>query len=206
MSLKKNFSTSPGKDKMNKDPRVKDLTPIMKGAGFTVLDFVVGAFVGGAIGSALGKWSILAGVATNYIGHRYEIHAVSSMGVGMMACGYANPKGTVNGVEGTADDMYGLEGAKDRAIAYGKNFAQKLWLDKVIPALKEDATPVSGLGEVQYFVYPNEAPVGQLDMSALERLESQLKQSAQQYAAKQPAVTGFEDVEGLEGALEQRIY
>lgn len=207
MTNLKKFLTSPGKAKMKKDPRFsekdKDGNSNFINVGFTFHDILLGAFVGGAIGSAFGKWSLLAGVAVNYLGHRMELYPLSSMGIGMMACGYAAPKGS--GVNGTVQEMEGLEGAKDRALAYSKSFAQKLFLDKVIPALKDDAAPVSGLGEVQYFVYPNETPVGQLDMSALERLEAQLNQSAKQYAAKS-SMSGFGDVEGLEGALQEAIY
>lgn len=200
-------SISPGKAKLSGHSRIKGLHPVAKNAGFTALDFCIGAFVGGAVGSALGRWSLLAGAVTNFLGHHYEVHAVSSMGVGMMASGFQAkvPSAATNGVDGTEADLLGLKDAKERVLSFGKGFAQKMWLDKVVPSLKPAAS-VNGLGEVQYFVYPNETTVGELDISALERLEAQVKQSAQQYAAKQSPVTGIGDVDGLEGAIEERIY
>jgi hypothetical protein len=61
---------------------------------------------------------------------------------------------------------------------------------------------------VQYFVYPGSTnqealPVGEVDMSALDQIEKQIANNAQQYAKKQEAkpVSGqfSEEVNGLSG-------
>lgn len=202
---KNKYAVSPGKGKLGDAIKKKGGTSKVElSAGFTVLDLLVGAALGGLTGAALGRWSLLAGAALNFAGNYWEQHAVSSFGVGMMASGFQAkaPTAATNGVDGT-DDLFGLADAKDRAIAYGKGFAQKMWLDKFIPSLKPAG--VNGLGEVQYFVYPNENPVGAIDMSALDQLEAQVSASAQQYSGKQQ-VSGLGYVDGFEGLDDDKIY
>lgn len=205
MKAKNKYSVSPGKQKLVDEVKKRGASKVESAAGFLVLDFLVGAALGGLTGAALGRWSLLAGAAINVAGNYWEQHAVSSFGVGMMASGFQAkaPSAATNGVNGTDDDLLGLNDAKERALAYGKGFAQKMWLDKFIPSLKPSG--VNGLGEVQYFVYPNENPVGAIDMSALDRLESQVSQSAQQYAGKQQ-VSGLDEMEGIEGLDDDKIY
>lgn len=205
MKTKNKYSVSPGKQKLVDEVKKRGASKAESAAGFLVLDFLVGAALGGLTGAAFGRWSLLLGAAVNVAGNYWEQHAVSSFGVGMMASGFQAkaPSAATNGVDGADDDLLGLNDAKERALAYGKGFAQKMWLDKFIPSLKP--TGVNGLGEVQYFVYPNENPVGAIDMSALDKLEAQVSQSAQQYAGKQQ-VSGLGEMEGVEGLDDDKIY
>lgn len=206
MKTKNKYLISGAKRKLNEIADKKGITNKFERIGtFTIQDLLVGALAGGTVGAAFGRWSLLAGVAANITGHLVEWHFLSSFGVGMMASGFQAkaPSAATNGVDGAEDDLLGLNDAKERALAYGKGFAQKMWLDKLIPSLKPAG--VNGLGEVQYFVYPNENPVGAIDMSALDRLESQVSQSAQQYAGKQQ-VSGFGDIDGIEGLDDDKIY
>ncbi len=203
---KNKYSLSPGKQKLADEAKKRGTSKIEMSAGFMVLDLLVGAALGGLTGAALGRWSLLAGAALNFAGNYWEQHAVSSFGVGMMASGFQAkaPTPATNGVDGTDDDLFGLADAKDRALAYSKGFAQKMFLDKFIPSLKPLAG-VNGLGDVQYFVYPNENPVGAIDTSALDKLEAQVANSAIQYSGKQQ-VSGFGDMEGIEGLDDEKIY
>jgi hypothetical protein len=128
-------------------------------------DLLVGVIAGGLAGSAIGKPSLAIGVGVAAFGHYRGSRLLSLFGIGMMAAnGFQSS--SVNGV----DD--GLEGVKDRVMAFKDSFSQKLYLDKIIK--KKAATTVTGVGDLQYFNYANEVA----GLAALSNVEDQIENSA----------------------------
>ena len=143
----------------------------------TFKDLVIGVVGGGLIGSAIGKYSLLAGAALTGVGYYVKNKLTTTIGFGMMAAnGFQKKTDEVSGLDG---ETAGLEGAKERILTFKETFSQKLFLDKLIKKKPESGT--NGVGEVQYFVYPN-LEGKELDMSALERLENQVAQSGMEYS------------------------
>ena len=143
----------------------------------TFKDLVIGVVGGGLIGSAIGKYSLLAGAALTGVGYYVKNKLTTTIGFGMMAAnGFQKKTDEVSGLDG---ETAGLEGAKERILTFKETFSQKLFLDKLIKKNPESGT--NGVGEVQYFVYPN-LEGKELDMSALERLENQVAQSGMEYS------------------------
>jgi hypothetical protein len=127
-------------------------------------DLLVGVIAGGLAGSAIGKPSLAIGVGVAAFGHYRGSRLLSLFGIGMMAAnGFQSS--SVNGV----DD--GLEGVKDRVMAFKDSFSQKLYLDKIIK--KKAATTVTGIGDLQYF-NANEVA----GLAALSNVEDQIENSA----------------------------
>jgi hypothetical protein len=111
-------------------------------------------------------------------------------GVGMMAASGFQTKA----VSGTDD---GMEGIKDRVMAFKDSFTQKLYLDKIIK--KKATTPVSGMGSLQYFNYANEVA----GLAALNNVEEQIENSAMARLQMNGANIGAADdgLPGMQGAL-----
>jgi len=150
-------------------------------------DFLVAVIGGGVLGAAIGKPSLVVGLATTGVGHYIDNRLIQLLGVGMMASNGFQGGGAVSGLEG-------LDGVKERMKAYKESFSQKFYLDKF---LKKKA--VAGFGDVQYFNYPNDT-MGEL--AALDNFENQLLESAAQY--QQMTGNDFEEVSGI-GDLEERL-
>ncbi len=148
-------------------------------------DLVIGVIGGGLVGAMIGKTSLLIGAAVTGIGHYTKNRLASIFGFGMMASNGFQPK--TNGVSGVENpDM--LEGAKERAIAFKDSFSEKLFLDKILK--KKEATPetTNGIGDVQYFTYPEEQSqlgASDIDLSVLDQIEQQVAQSAANYRQQQ---------------------
>ena len=88
----------------------------------------------------------------------------------------------------------GLNGVKERLLAFKDDMKKRIFLDKVLKAKekKEEKTGegTNGLGQVQYFVYPNsEESMGALDMSELDKIQKQIQNSAMNFNQ----VNGVED-------------
>jgi hypothetical protein len=148
-------------------------------------DLVVGVIGGGIVGALIGKTSLLIGAAVTGIGHYTDNRLVSMFGVGMMAANGFQPK--TNPVGGTENqDM--LEGAKERVLAFKDTFSEKLFLDKILKK-SETASPTNGIGDVQYFTYPEQSQsqlgANDVDLSVLDQLEQQVAQSAATYRQQQ---------------------
>ena len=156
----------------------------------TLKDVVIGVVAGGVAGSAIGRASLLIGAAVTGLGHYYKSRLASIFGVGMMAAnGFQQTdtqmKGTPkNGLEGA------LEGAKERMMNFKDTFGQKLFLDKVLKSKeqKKEEETTKGVGEVQYFTYPENKELGegkeQLDLTALDKLEKQVAESGASFSQK----------------------
>ncbi len=155
----------------------------------SVKDLVVGAIGGGIAGAAVGKPSLLVGFGTSLIGHYMGSSLATSFGLGMMASGgYQIGQGAVNGT-----GMSGFDGAKERMKAFGQNIKQRLFLDKIIKPKDQKDEGTNGMGNVQYFKYPQSDT---LDMGALDNIERQIAESGSQYEAQMSGA--YDEVSGTE--------
>jgi len=139
-------------------------------------DIVVGVIGGGVAGAALGRLSFLVGAAVSGVGHFAKSRLASALGLGMMASGTYQ---TVSGMNGKPAE--GLEGVKERLLALKDDMKKRVFLDKVLKAKapKTEENGTNGIGQVQYFVYPNsEESMGELDMSALDKFHEQIQNHA----------------------------
>jgi hypothetical protein len=198
MTQKRNQYESEAKKKSLLGEITKDLETkgdIKNTAIETVKDIVVGVLGGGIVGSAIGKASLVIGAVVTGIGHYTKSRLTSIFGIGLMAAnGFQKSDTTppVNGTDEKEKDM--LDGVKDRVMTFKENFQQKLFLDKLLTSKKtEDTTNqenTNGVGEVQYFVYPENkelegATEKELDMSALEHIENRIASSANNFSQKE---------------------
>lgn len=175
-------------------------------------DILIGAIGGGLAGAILGRGSFLVGVAVTGVGHYMGSDGAAAFGVGMMASGSYQAVAGINGTE-----KEGFEGVKERMSAFKEEFKRKLFLDKIIKQKKKDEEKTdegaNGMGEVQYFTYPNSKELEgandqTLDMTALERIEKQVADSAQKFEAKQSVsgeMNGEEEIMGATDVTEQNF-
>ena len=130
-------------------------------------DILIGVIGGGLVGAVIGKPSMLVGIATTLGGHYSGNKLVQILGLGIMAGGTIK-SGTVSGLEG-------MDGVKERLQAFKTSISDRLFLDKI---LKKKAGATSGIGELQYFTYPDSS-MGEL--AALNDIERQIEESAIQF-------------------------
>ncbi len=167
-------------------------------------DLLIGVIGGGVAGAVIGRASLILGAGVTLASYYFGSREAAMFGVGMMAAnGFQKMTGTVNGPE----DLEGLDGVKDRLLTFKDSFSQKLWLDKILKK-KPAAKPTNGLGEVQYFTYPQQeslpvGEVGEVDLSALDKIEEQIKQQAQQTARP---VSGNLSDENIGALDDEKIY
>jgi hypothetical protein len=86
----------------------------------------------------------------------------------MMAAGGFQKSTTVSGLEG-------LDGVKERLQAFKQSMSDRFYLDKIMK--KKVAAATNGIGELQYFTYPD--TMGEL--AALNDIERQIEESAIQF-------------------------
>jgi hypothetical protein len=137
-------------------------------------DILIGVVGGGLIGAAVGKPSLIIGVGVTGAGHYMENRMVTLLGIGMMAANGFQKSKTVEGLDGM-----NMQSIKDRMNAYKDNFAEKLYLDKVLHKSKggKDKEETSGFGELQFFNYPNDVNGPYNEYSALDSIERQIEES-----------------------------
>lgn len=159
----------------------------------SVKDLVIGVVGGGLAGAAIGKPSLLVGLGTSLMGHYMGSSMATSFGLGMMASGgYQIGQGAVNGTS-----LSGLDGAKERMKAFGANIKERLYIDKIIKPKEEKEEGTNGMGNVQYFKYPQ---TQELDMGALDNIESEIARSGEQYERRQMSGT-YDEVSGMEDRI-----
>lgn len=160
----------------------------------SVKDLVVGVVGGGLAGAAIGKPSLLVGLGTSLIGHYMGSSMATSFGLGMMASGgYQISQGAVNGTS-----LTGLDGAKERMKAFGANIKQRLYIDKIIkPKEIQNEEGTNGMGNVQYFKYPQNQ---ELDMGALNDIETEIARSGEQYERRQMS-GAYDEMSGSENPI-----
>ena len=134
-------------------------------------DLLVAVLGGGLIGSAIGRPSLAIGLVTTGTGHYTQNRLLTLLGIGMMAANGFQKSKAVNGLEG-------LDGVKERLMAYKENFSEKLYLDKIIKQKSAAAAATNGFGELQYFNYNKDLNGG---LNALNAIEDQLIESGMQF-------------------------
>jgi hypothetical protein len=144
-------------------------------------DIVVGVIGGGVAGAVLGRLSFVVGAAVTGVGHFAKSRIASALGLGMMASGTYQAMSGMNGKPAS-----GLDGVKERLLALKDDMKKRIFLDKVLKAKekKEEKTEegTNGLGQVQYFVYPNsEESMGEVEMNELDKIQQQIQASAMKY-------------------------
>lgn len=155
-------------------------------------DLLVAVLGGGLIGSAIGRPSLIIGLVTTGAGHYTENRLLKLLGIGMMAANGFQKSKAVNGLSG-------LDGVKERLMAYKENFSEKLYLDKIIKQ-KSAAAATNGMGELQYFNYNNDLNGG---LNALESIENQLIESGMQF--QQMTGAALPEMEA-DDEWEERLY
>lgn len=192
------------KDRKSLKERMKNPKPHLKKAGQGLLrDLVVGVVAGGATGAIVGRPSLVIGLVVNAAGHFMEMPGISSFGMGMMASNGFQGEGVTLSGEQTA-----MERAKQRLLNYKNSFTQKIYLDKIMKKAEQKTTTETdkSVGEVKYFVYPHtdNADMSGMDMTALDNIENQIIQSAENYQQKTPVPRVEKEVSGTDETLMMR--
>lgn len=153
-------------------------------------DLVVGVVGGGFIGAAIGKPSLLIGIAITGTGHFMDNRLLTSLGMGMMASNGFQTK-SLKGLDGANS----IEEIKARINTYKTSFLEKTYVDK-IKALQNGKTKgTDGFGDVQYFTYPQNLLEGANDeLEALNRIENHIANQGLQQAQ----ISGITGIEGLD--------
>lgn len=169
--------------------------------GASALEFLkdlgLGVFGGALVAKFAGRASTLWGIPISYLGYLAGSRSLTALGLGTMAYG-ASPALGVSGPSSA--------GFKEKLHELGEEFKYRFYLDKILKNKKTETqasptppvtTPVSGTEQVRYFMYPQtdmQGP-GDLDMSALDRLNAQVEESAKAYRTENPekpqAVSGL---------------
>ncbi len=163
-------------------------------------DIVVGVIGGGVAGATLGRLSFIVGAAVTGFGHYAKNRIASALGLGMMASGTYQ---SISGINGTPAS--GISGVKERLLLLKEDMKRRIFLDKVLKAKetkaeKPDEKATNGLGQVQYFAYPNsDESMGEIDMSELDSIQKKIQDSAMKYNN----VSGLE--ENLDGEEEMGL-
>lgn len=164
----------------------------------------VSGIAGAAVGSALGKHSLLTSIPVAVVGvYKKNIYIIAaSLGLAL-ANGFQRSSSSVQGVEGL-DVKQITQDAKDRVKTFFENFKDKLYLSHT-PVAAPTQAATNGLGEaseeqVTYFVNPygNQpntiADLPELDMSAIDRIQEQIAEMNRP-AAPDTNTAGLNEVE-----------
>ena len=197
MAKKKNrFKASATKNKMMAgnaqplDTKGKPINSLLE----TGKDLLIGVVGGGFAGAAMGKPSLIIGIVTTGVGHYMNNRLLASLGMGMMASNGFQTK-TVSGVDG-------LDGVKERMKAYKDSFIEKTYIDKLKAIQAGKSKGTNGMGEVQYFTYPQNMLEGATDdFSLLNQIENQIANTGLQYSN----VNGLDEIGSMDD-FSEAIY
>jgi hypothetical protein len=168
-----------------------------KSKGMLILTNVIAAVAGAGVGAAVGRSSLLIGLVVTGAGSWFENMPATSLGIGMMAGGSYKAAST-NGLSG-------IDGVKERLTAFKEDLKHRLFLDKVIKSKKpveQSDESTNGMGEVQYFNYPNKELEGPaLNFDALDNIEKQIAMSAEKHKNKQRLSGTDDEIEKVEHIL-----
>lgn len=153
-------------------------------------DILIGALGGGLAGAIVGRGSLFIGVAITGAGHYMGQSAMTAFGIGMMSSGgYQALKG------GDLKGLDGLQGVKERVKAFSENVKNRLFLDKVIKSKKKaDDADVNGVGDVQYYAYPELQGSEEETMREIERQIAEASQSTAGVGEIETPKLGIEDI------------
>jgi hypothetical protein len=139
------------------------------------LGLAAASFFGGTVaGVMLGKYSSLLGLGVGAAGVWKKNLYATSFGTGMFFS--PNMKQTIateSGTETSGLEGLNLESVKENTKAYFKNLAEKIMLKSG----EESSTTTSGLSgkeDVTYFINPYTRKTDQLDLSAMDKIQSQI--------------------------------
>ena len=151
---------------------------------------LLAAIAASGAGAAIGKHSLIAGVPLTLVGIHKKNKYLIAAGLGLTLSNGFQKQGqptTTQGVDGF-DLKQIAQDAKDRVGTFFQNFKEKLYLASPAPP-----TTTEGLGEeneeqVTYFVNPYSGSTGELDMSAIDRVQEQIAEMSKN-------VSGLNEVE-----------
>lgn len=157
-------------------------------AVFTIKDVLIGVIGGRLVAVTTGGWSLPIGAIITAAGHYMGNQNLTALGIGSMAASNQKKSDTISGIDG-------LDGVKERMKAYKDSLMEDFFLNKL---LKKKS--VNGIGEVQYFNYPD-ATVGEL--AALDSIENQLIESGMQFQGTEDysLVDGIDGMDGMDDPL-----
>ncbi len=135
-------------------------------------DLLIGVIGGGVAGAAIGKPSLIVGIGLTGAGHFTDNHLLKLFGIGLMASNGFQRSKSVNGLEGLDK-----QAILNRIQAYRDNFSEKLFIDKLTGRRSANTESANGIGELQFFNYPNDVNGAYDELAALEDLEQQIAQS-----------------------------
>ncbi len=154
---------------------------------------LIGAAGGTLVGAIFGRPAFLIGLATTGLGHYFGSRAAQIAGVGIMAANTFQKSSTT-----TVSGLQGLDGVKERMLAYKQNWQEKLYLDKIMKK-KATTTTTNGVGNLDYFSYPD--PMNG-HLAALSDIENQIAESAMQFQGQM----GSNNYSLEMNELEERLY
>lgn len=158
--------TAPATSRSVKMEAVKDT--LMQG-GLVILS----AIASSAVGAALGRHSLVAGVPIIFYGIHKKNMYLTAAGLGMALTNGFQKKGPPTQAINGFDMTQIAEQAKDRVGNFFENFKEKLYLSS------NQGTATAGLGDgnsedqVTYFVNPYSSSK-ELDTSAIDRIQEQI--------------------------------
>lgn len=127
-----------------------------KHSGLALLRDGVSGVAGAYVGSALGRPSLLVGLATTFGGHYAGSQAVASFGLGMvLANGFSSSEGGQDNLGKSPTGKFHMKtevkNAKTRMSNFSSQFKKKLYLDKLLKKKGKAPEEVSGddLGAVK---------------------------------------------------------
>jgi len=97
-------------------------------------DVLIGVLGGGFGAAVFGKYSFFAGLALSSYGHHTENKDIATLGLGMMS---SNSMTTLQGVEQDPKATM-MDRMQERVKAFGEELKRKLFLDKLLPANKQE--------------------------------------------------------------------
>src|SRR4051812_32823658 len=106
----------------------RDNKPVLQSQGAIIASTFTGAFAG----ALMGKPSLYSGLATAILGCVAKMPVVTSLGMGMVVSGGYQFASGLNGAP--------VAGVKERVKAFGEDFKQRLYLDKIF---KKDETAIA---------------------------------------------------------------
>lgn len=146
----------------------------------TLKDIVIAVVAGRLIAVNTGGFSVPVGAVITAAGHFFGNQNLQALGIGTMAASNQRKSDTISGIDG-------LDGVKERMKAYKESLLEDFFIKKLFKK-----KGVNGMGEVQYFNYPD-TTVGEL--AALDNIENQLVESGMQFQGTEDYVEGIEDME-----------
>lgn len=134
------------------------------------------ALMGGVLGAAVGRPSLILGIPVALYGIHKKKKIMTAVGAGLVLSSGFKTGTAVNGVEGFSMKSM-AEGAKDRVKAYFSNVSDKLYLPQ-----SNALRGLDGNDEVSYFMNPyNNEPMAstpELDTSAMDQVQIQIAEMA----------------------------